>query len=207
MEGLIAGWLGAIAVYPIDFIKTHIQNGIPFKKIQLKHMYRGSSVQLLGVGPEKGIKLYVNSFALDKGLNPILAGGLAGASQVVITTPIEYIKIQYQMNQMDYIKFNFKNIYKGFLPCLARDMPFSAIYFPTYLYLKKNNNSSFISGLIAGIPAAYLVTPFDVIKTRIQTNLPLPTRFLDYWKGGLWRIAKSSPQFAITLYIYEFLSN
>jgi solute carrier family 25 aspartate/glutamate transporter 12/13 len=81
--------------------------------------------------------------------------------------------------------------------------------------LKKNNNS-FISGMIAAIPAAYLVTPFDVIKTRIQfsknnnilecvKNIYKNEGFKAFWKGGLWRIMKSSPQFGITLFVYENL--
>jgi len=69
--------------------------------------------------------------------------------------------------------------------------------------LKDSSNSSFFSGLVAGMPVSYLVTPFDVIKTRIQSNLSLPIRFVDYWKGGLWRVAKSAPQFGITLWVYE----
>ena len=210
-EGLIAGWIGAICVYPIDFVKTHVQNGRSFlnilKNIKPTTLYKGSLIQLIGVGPEKAIKLYVNSKALDNQIHPIIAGGLAGMCQVLVTNPIEYIKIQYQLSkQIEITQINLKNLYKGIGPCLARDIPFSAIYFPTYSYLKDSGNSTFISGLIAGVPAAYLVTPFDVIKTRIQSNLPLPINFKDYWKGGIWRIAKSSPQFGITLWIYELLN-
>lgn len=202
-EGLIAGWIGAFCVYPIDFIKTHVQNNISLKNIKLTSLYKGSLIQLVGVGPEKAIKLYINSKALDNQIHPIIAGGFAGMCQVLVTNPIEYIKIQYQLSK----QIDIKNIYKGVGPCLARDIPFSAIYFPTFSYLKDSGNSTFVSGLIAGVPAAYLATPFDVIKTRIQSNLSLPINFKDYWKGGIWRIAKSAPQFGITLYVYELLNN
>ena len=68
-------------------------------------------------------------------------------------------------------------LYKGASACLARDIPFSAIYFPTYSHLKKdlfgegpNKKLGVLqlltAGAIAGMPAAYLTTPFDVIKTR-----------------------------------------
>ena len=72
--------------------------------------------------------------------------------------------------------------------------------------------------MIAAIPSAYLVTPFDVIKTRIQaqpniyTNIKITANkiFFEeglkaFFKGGGWRVAKSSPQFAITLFVYEIL--
>ena len=70
-------------------------------------------------------------------------------------------------------------LYKGASACLLRDVPFSAIYFPTYSHLKKDLFGEsptkklgivqlLTAGAIAGMPAAYLTTPADVIKTRLQ---------------------------------------
>ncbi len=31
--------------------------------------------------------------------------------------------------------------------------------------------------------------------------------FTAFWKGGGWRVLRSSPQFGITMIVYDFLSN
>jgi solute carrier family 25 aspartate/glutamate transporter 12/13 len=241
MNGIISGYIGAYVVYPIDLIKTRVQNqnqnnsnNLEFikniiKKEGYKNLYKGSMIQLMGVGPEKAIKLHVNNYVSSKmkenEYNKIISGSLAGMSQVVITNPIERIKIQFQMNINQNILHTiktiggFKQLYKGSSLCFLRDIPFSGIYFPTYEYLKKYTNNIFLSGIIACIPAAYIVTPADVIKTRIQTSKNNYKNINDciiktyknegfkaFWKGGLWRIMRSSPQFGITLWIYEYLN-
>ena len=112
-------------------------------------------------------------------------------------------------------------------------MPFSAIYFPTYAHLKRDFFGEsptkklgvlqlLTAGAIAGMPAAYLTTPCDVIKTRLQvearkgeaqyTGLRHAAKtiwkeegFTAFFKGGPARIFRSSPQFGFTLAAYEVL--
>lgn len=126
-------------------------------------------------------------------------------------------------------------LYKGASACLLRDVPFSAIYFPTYSHLKKDFFGEspakklgivqlLTAGAIAGMPAAYLTTPCDVIKTRLQvearkgeaqyTGLRHAAKtiwkeegFRAFFKGGPARIFRSSPQFGFTLAAYEVLQN
>jgi solute carrier family 25 aspartate/glutamate transporter 12/13 len=126
-----------------------------------------------------------------------------------------------------------KGLYKGATACLSRDIPFSAIYFPAYAHLKSDVFGEsptkklgvlqlLTAGAIAGMPAAYLTTPFDVIKTRLQvearkgeqtyTTLRQCARtiyqqegFKAFFKGGPARILRSSPQFGFTLAGYEVL--
>lgn len=108
--GSLAGAFGAFMVYPIDLVKTRMQNqrssGVGqvlyknsidcakkvIKNEGFKGLYSGVLPQLVGVAPEKAIKLTVNDLVrgkmTDKNGNikfaaEMMAGGSAGACQVV----------------------------------------------------------------------------------------------------------------------------
>jgi solute carrier family 25 aspartate/glutamate transporter 12/13 len=88
------------------------------------------------------------------------------------------LNIYFQVNVFSVLRdLGFLGLYKGAKACFLRDIPFSAIYFPVYAHAKlysadDNGHNSpaslFCSAFIAGVPAAGLVTPADVIKTRLQ---------------------------------------
>ncbi|XP_026011146.1 calcium-binding mitochondrial carrier protein Aralar2 isoform X1 [Astatotilapia calliptera] len=269
--GSVAGAVGATAVYPIDLVKTRMQNQRSsgslvgelmyknsfdcFKKVVRYEgffgLYRGLVPQLLGVAPEKAIKLTVNDFVRGKtrqkdGTVPlaaeILAGGCAGGSQVIFTNPLEIVKIRLQVageittgprvSALSVIRdLGFFGLYKGSKACFLRDIPFSAIYFPCYAHTKAYLTEEdgrigparmLFAGALAGMPAASLVTPADVIKTRLQvaaragqtTYSGLMDCFWKilreegpraFWKGAGARVFRSSPQFGVTLVTYELL--
>ncbi|NXC75253.1 CMC1 protein, partial [Anhinga anhinga] len=269
--GSIAGAVGATAVYPIDLVKTRMQNqrssGSVVGELMYKNsfdcfkkvlrfegffgLYRGLLPQLIGVAPEKAIKLTVNDFVRDKftkkdGSIPlpaeVLAGGCAGASQVIFTNPLEIVKIRLQVageittgprvSALSVMKdLGLLGLYKGAKACFLRDIPFSAIYFPVYAHSKlmladENGHvgglNLLAAGAIAGVPAASLVTPADVIKTRLQVaaraGQTTYSGVIDcfgkilreegpsaFWKGAGARVFRSSPQFGVTLVTYELL--
>lgn len=269
--GSIAGATGATAVYPIDLVKTRMQNqrstGSLVGELMYKNsfdcakkvlryegafgFYRGLLPQLIGVAPEKAIKLTMNDFVRDKfttqdGTVPlpaeIMAGGCAGASQVIFTNPLEIVKIRLQVageittgprvSALSVVRdLGFFGLYKGAKACFLRDIPFSAIYFPVYAHTKESLADEdgrvgplqlLTAGAIAGVPAASLVTPADVIKTRLQVaaragqttyngvidcfwKILKEEGFRAFWKGAGARVFRSSPQFAVTLVTYELL--
>lgn len=274
--GGIAGAFGATIVYPIDLVKTRMQNQRSTVVGQLLYknsmdcvrkvfrnegflgFYRGLGPQLIGVAPEKAIKLTVNDLIRGRAMDPetgriklgweLVAGGTAGGCQVVFTNPLEIVKIRLQV-QGEAAKaegavakgavhivrqLGLVGLYKGASACLLRDIPFSAIYFPAYSHLKKDifhegyhgKRLSFLetltSAAIAGMPAAYLTTPADVVKTRLQVEARkgqthykgLTDAFVKIYreegpralfKGGPARVLRSSPQFGFTLVAYEYL--
>ncbi|KAK7465470.1 mitochondrial aspartate-glutamate transporter agc1 [Stygiomarasmius scandens] len=124
--------------------------------------YRGLGPQLIGVAPEKAIKLTVNDLIRSQTMDPetgriklgweLFAGGAAGGCQVIFTNPLEIVKIRLQV-QGEAAKaegakprgavhivrqLGILGLYRGASACLLRDIPFSAIYFPAYGHLKSD---------------------------------------------------------------------
>ncbi|KAL2824030.1 mitochondrial carrier domain-containing protein [Aspergillus cavernicola] len=272
--GSLAGAFGAFMVYPIDLVKTRMQNqrsnrvgerlynnSLDCARKVIRNegflgLYSGVIPQLIGVAPEKAIKLTVNDLARGfftnkengkiKLSHEVLSGGTAGACQVIFTNPLEIVKIRLQVqgeiaknvegaprrSALWIVKnLGLMGLYKGASACLLRDVPFSAIYFPTYSHLKTDFFGEsrthklgvvqlLTAGAIAGMPAAYLTTPCDVIKTRLQVEARKGEKsytglrhcakeiwreegFKAFFKGGPARILRSSPQFGFTLAAYE----
>lgn len=167
--GSIAGAFGAFMVYPIDLVKTRMQNQRSarvgerlyknsvdcFRKVirneGVPGLYSGVIPQLIGVAPEKAIKLTVNDLARgfftnkDNGKiwwpHEVISGGLAGACQVVFTNPLEIVKIRLQV-QGEVAKtmqgaprrsavwivknLGLVGLYKGASACLLRDGEFQS---------------------------------------------------------------------------------
>eukprot|EP00980_Cylindrotheca_fusiformis_P008947 scaffold1909_cov130-Cylindrotheca_fusiformis.AAC.14 len=126
-------------------------------------------------------------------------------------------------------------LYKGAQACLLRDIPFGAIYFPAYSVFKDylvnkdgyhgsaSASHILLAGTLAGIPASFLTTPADLIKTRLQV-LPRPGEVMyngigdcfrkvyekegptAFFKGSVFRVCRIAPQFGISLLGYEKLS-
>uniref|UniRef100_A0A4W3IDE4 Mitochondrial glutamate carrier 2 n=1 Tax=Callorhinchus milii TaxID=7868 RepID=A0A4W3IDE4_CALMI len=223
-------------VFPIDLVKTRLQNQQKGRNTKCEHQglfccysniydesgflyIPGASVNMALVVPEKAIKLATNDFfrqLLSKDgkslslVKEMLAGSGAGLCQVIITTPMEMLKIQLQdsgriapqdkrssamyvvsqaqtpraisaisLTKELLLSKGILGLYKGLGATLLRDVPFSTIYFPLFANINKlgqkatgekvHFHHSFLAGCTAGCVAAVIVTPCDVVKTRIQT--------------------------------------
>jgi len=188
VNGGIAGVIGVSCVFPLDLVKTRLQNqkigpnGVGMYSSMLDcfkqtyraegyfGMYRGSAVNILLITPEKAIKLAANDYFRHRLTRPdgklpvhreMVAGGLAGLCQIVITTPMELLKIQLQdagrlaaqmkaagQSTKDLPKISalsvtrellatkgITGLYRGTGATGMRDVSFSVVYFPLFANL------------------------------------------------------------------------
>jgi len=198
--GALSGVAGSGIIYPLDIIKTTIQAksvNIPsqltsnyqrmlyiyqqiYRNNGFRGLYRGFSTCLIGIAPEKGIKLAVNDFIREYYSKTnrrntlllheeIISGSIAGILQLTVTVPFEMVKIRLQLNKNNNVtgvhvlkELGIFGIYRGFSATLLRDVPFCSIFFALYSNLKSflngfhNKEEPFYIGLVSGIPHTHL---------------------------------------------------
>eukprot|EP00033_Pygsuia_biforma_P003729 GCRY01004086.1.p1 GENE.GCRY01004086.1~~GCRY01004086.1.p1 ORF type:complete len:314 (-),score=57.52 GCRY01004086.1:134-1075(-) len=118
------------------------------------------------------------------------AGVLARVVNVAVGTPLEMVRtcvIARPTSQGFVDEFRFTvhhsgvaSLWRGCMPTLLRDVPFSAMYWGLLEGFKQVAQSSLpdagpfvhttIAGSMAGGIAAFLTTPFDTIKTHVQLS-------------------------------------
>lgn len=119
---------------------------------------------------------------------PVLAlscGALARIWAVTVVSPLELVRTKMQSQKMAFyqvrqaIEVTLKSqgvlgLWRGYSATLLRDVPFSALYWPCYEFLRPeryNFFDTFLAGAAAGTVASTLTLPMDVIKTRFQIEL------------------------------------
>lgn len=131
-------------------------------------------------------------------LSPLVCGGAARVVAATVVSPIELARTQMQsmrkggsdtvwrtLRQEASSSFQgFLSLWRGLVPTLWRDVPFSMLYWEGYEIVKKALRDrappdevqthravlaeSFVAGLVSGMAAAAVTTPLDVVKTRVQ---------------------------------------
>lgn len=266
IAGAIAGVIGTSLIFPLDLVKTRLQSGsggytgpvTAFRSIVASEgvvgLYAGLKPNLLGVAPEKALKLSVNdglreAFTARNGDGRIrlwqemASGATAGFLQVAVTNPMEIVKLRMQLEALKpstpgstrmsagatVSSLGVRGLYTGATACWARDVPFSLVFFPLFANLKAAAADSkgetslpalFASGAIAGSLSAAVVTPCDVVKTRLQVeggsvkykgvlhafrSIAVEEGLRAFSKGLIPRMIVQAPLFGCTLLSYEIL--
>lgn len=128
---------------------------------------------------------------------PMLSGATARTLAVSIVNPLELIRTKMQSQKLSYLELQdclramigvkgVAGLWKGLVPTLCRDVPFSAIYWTSYENLKHafhvttpSFGFSFFAGAVSGCIAAFVTTPFDVVKTHHQIQFGEKVIYID----------------------------
>jgi solute carrier family 25 protein 39/40 len=124
---------------------------------------------------------------------PVISGAFARFLAVTFVSPVEMIRTKMQSEKLKYAEVNhalrfsienygFKSLYRGLVPTLLRDVPFSMIYWLSYessktFFMKHRNQNkidtptAFFCGATSGALSATITCPLDVVKTFRQIQL------------------------------------
>ena len=145
---------------------------------------------------------------------------LAGISQSVIGHPYDTIKTLKQMNNkkknLDILKDVLKNngvryMYRGFIPPLIGGCLQNCILFSSEDISNKYIKNSFNSGFIAGSVTAVVISPFELIKSKLQVNKDtniekiISEKGFKYFKGVHLTVLRDSIGYGIYFASYKFL--
>ncbi|XP_042528077.1 mitochondrial glutamate carrier 2 [Dipodomys spectabilis] len=194
INGGVAGLVGVTCVFPIDLAKTRLQNqhgkdvyrGMVDCLVKTARMegflgmYRGAAVNLTLVTPEKAIKLAANDFfrqllmedRTQRNLKmEMLAGCGAGMCQVVVTCPMEMLKIQLQdAGRLAPVQAN-GSLYPTAHPFHA-GMPSTSRRPSARLIAQELLRTEGLSGLYKGLGATLLRDiPFSILYFPLFANL------------------------------------
>lgn len=122
-----------------------------------------------------------------------IAGAVAGLAECIVCQPFDFLKTRFQLNSTQTnpslirafrdVLFNegFFKFYRGASAEMLSIMPKNAAMYGVYDFTSKylrqqhqaNIDSSMVpclSALIASLPEAFIVTPFQVVKVRMQSK-------------------------------------
>lgn len=191
-----------MAFFPIDTLKTRLQaKGGFFHNGGYRGIYRGLGLCVVALAPSAalffvtydGLKAYTKDKVSTPAVSHVLSASAGEVAACLVRVPAEIVKQRTQAGMGLSLWANFmhlvrntsgegtlRGLYRGWNTTIMREIPFTAIQFPLYEWLKKrwakydDSELSLLKGAfcgsVAGGIAAATTTPLDVVKTRIMLS-------------------------------------
>uniref|UniRef100_A0A915P369 S-adenosylmethionine mitochondrial carrier protein n=1 Tax=Meloidogyne floridensis TaxID=298350 RepID=A0A915P369_9BILA len=216
IAGAAAGLAVDLSLYPLDTIKTRMQSKVGFKASGgFGNIYKGIPAVALGSAPGSALffisysscKEFLNTKMAVKQtpLTDAVSASIGEIFACIARVPTEIIKQRAQTNPQKRPLQIFGELLKeGYFSTLFREIPFSFIEFPLWEFLKQKRRKltnkecspleSAACGSIAGLIAAGITTPLDVLKTRVmldrgsQNRQLLPLAVEIFKNEGIFRL-------------------
>ena len=224
ISGALSGFSQVLVGHPLDTIKTRLQYNKPLT-YKFNKLYRGLKYPLYTSVMVNTLLFKMNNDLNNYTNNYFVSGALTGVGIAFIRNPFELYKVKAQNNikQIDIkknikknkniknIKNNFKNIiklnYRGIGPTLLREISAKSLFFGSYNTMREKSDNILLIGGLSGFITWSITYPFDVLKTRIQSNdkLTIKTALAqkNMWKGYVPCVIRSFIVNSIGFTVYE----
>ena len=162
-------------------------------------LFRGIGAMALGAGPAHAVYFTTYEVAKEglggnRGGHQPVAAACAGSTATIVAdavmTPADVVKQRLQLAHSPYTgvwncfsrmlrEEGLRPFYRSYGTTLFMNVPYTAIHFATYESAKRvlrldaeqeGIGTQLTAGALAGGAAASVTTPFDVVKTRLQTE-------------------------------------
>jgi solute carrier family 25 carnitine/acylcarnitine transporter 20/29 len=191
---------------------THIYKNDPYK------FYRGSFLSYTSVSFERSIQFYFLEKMNKRNNNPYLNGLLLSLFSSIYNVPVQFLTTNIALNNINYIKLNKNNFYKGISLELSRNIINTTIFNGTYFYLRNTYGNSTelapLYGAISGISFWLITFPLDTIRTEYQSsNHSLKQIVVNRYNSGIntfYRgltpvLVRTIPSASCGMYVYEIV--
>ena len=211
--GAISGAVSRTFTAPLELKKLQMQN--PFipnttirsviKKEGIHYLWKGNFTNCIRIAPQSAInfavynKLKQSNLFKTKNINNYFSSTVSAFVSTIVTYPLDNARarLALQTNKGYYKsltdvfrKVPVRNLYKGLDMTLIGFLPYNALSFTIYSYLRDNKYfknytyNNLIYGGFAGTGAVSLTYPSDLIRRRLQLqdfdkNVPRYTGIID----------------------------
>eukprot|EP00189_Rhodosorus_marinus_P007702 CAMPEP_0184752368 /NCGR_PEP_ID=MMETSP0315-20130426/43543_1 /TAXON_ID=101924 /ORGANISM="Rhodosorus marinus, Strain UTEX LB 2760" /LENGTH=408 /DNA_ID=CAMNT_0027231695 /DNA_START=24 /DNA_END=1250 /DNA_ORIENTATION=+ len=252
IAGASARGIAQTVLHPIDVMRTRLQAKGITSTLTLETFLKGVVPQIVLALPAGAVQFVAFEYCKEKlrGLMPgehlqaarDLIGGAGGAlAASVVRVPQEVLKQRIQAdiypNIMTALPTLFRQdgpmgLYTGYTATISRDVPWNALSFLFHAQTKRlfarfqgrtpNNDENLALASFSGSMAAVIMTPVDVVKTRLMTQKAGETAYKGIlgtfskivaeegagalFKGLVPRILFLAPLAGITLSVYEAIT-
>ena len=216
-----SGLARAISVsimFPFDTIKSRRQNNtISAVSLYSGYKYTICTQAVYGMmvfGTYEHMKQYMlNKYTHMNHLHIYMVSAICSDMVgSVFLSPCEIIKQNIQIGRYNSVQqaiqhLGWKGLYKGYGALIARDLPFRCIQLPLYDMLKEQYDNTLLVGCTAGMTAAAITNPIDVVKTQVMCNNIQRISMKNMFAGLPYRVAYLGGMSALYFMIYEKVRN
>lgn len=242
IAGSCARGVAQTCLHPIDVARTRLQAKGLTMAWTPRTFIKGITPQFVGAFPAGALQFASYEWAKDRcadakfggALSEMLCGAVGALGASIVRVPQEVLKQRVQADIYPNAVAGFSTLmksegprgfYKGYLATISRDVPWNALSFMFFGQAKKafknavgrvpSTEENLGLGAVSGMAAAVIMTPVDVVKTRLMTGgasggigQTFKTILKDegaatLMKGVVPRVMYLAPLAAVTLSLYE----